>query len=249
VPLDWESEHFQFPVAQLTDAEADSSRLETALVAARRQGIELVVWPAASGRRVPPGLLDRFAGALVDEKTTFARRLLPAGVPNEPISHSVLIEPYAARVASPELITLAIAAGSYSRFRIDPHFPGEKFEAMYRIWIERSVRHELADEVLVARDQNGRQPLGMITLGQTSRCGSIGLIAVHQSARGRGIGLRLVLAGLAWMRVCHLQEARVVTQRANAPACRLYHRAGFRPESVRPIYHFWPRRESRRQAA
>jgi dTDP-4-amino-4,6-dideoxy-D-galactose acyltransferase len=47
-----------------------------------------------------------------------------------------------------------------------------------------------------------------------------------------------------WMRSRGAREARVVTQMINAPACRLYERAGYRQASVQNIYHFWPQTAS-----
>jgi len=137
---------------------------------------------------------------------------------------------------------LSLAAGVYSRFHCDPRFPRDKFEELYRIWIERSVRRELADVVLVARDATEPTSglLGMVTVSAAEAAGSIGLIAVAEMARGRGVGRRLIEAAHVWMRQCDAVEGRVVTQRANLPACRLYERAGYRLSTVEHYYHFWP---------
>jgi ribosomal protein S18 acetylase RimI-like enzyme len=113
---------------------------------------------------------------------------------------------------------------------------------MYRLWIERSLRGEMADAVLVADLSNGTlsAPLaGLISLEETAGTGSIGLIAVAQEARGRGVGTALLAAAHRWMLARGAQQARVVTQADNLPACRLYERAGYRLADVRHVFHFW----------
>ncbi len=61
---------------------------------------------------------------------------------------------------------------------------------MYRLWIERSVRGELADAVLVAganptdrAELIEHEPAGMVTLEESEGVGQIGLIAVADAMR------------------------------------------------------------------
>jgi dTDP-4-amino-4,6-dideoxy-D-galactose acyltransferase len=232
-------------VAQLASLDLDDAALAAALRLARQQGVQLLVWPAGSGREVPRELLDAFAGALVDRKASFSRPLPPV-LANDDSLRAVQfpIVPYTATTASAALVELALSAGVYSRFRVDPHFPKEKFEAMYRLWIERSVNNELADIVLVVPlgDHDGVTDTrlgGMITLSETGGLASIGLVAVAATSRGAGIGSALMHAALRWMQGRGAREAQVVTQLANLPACRLYERSGYRLSRVQHYYHFW----------
>ncbi|MEX0679211.1 MAG: GNAT family N-acetyltransferase [Pirellulales bacterium] len=244
--LDWECRHFGLPAAQLCDPDLNDVALAAALGRARREGVELLVWPARGGRDVPGELLEEFAGTLVDRKATFSRSLppAPAGDDSPPVCQFSM-GAYTAKTPSAALYELAISAGIYSRFNVDPRIPAEKFAAMYRRWIERSVAGELADVVLVASlgDHEGavdERPRGMITLSESSGVGSIGLIAVAAEVRGRGIAAALMHAAHGWMRARGAGEARVVTQLANLPACRLYERCGYRLSRVQHYYHFWP---------
>ncbi len=129
----------------------------------------------------------------------------------------------------------------YSRFGVDNRIPPDKFEELYRVWIERSVRREIADDVLVVTNGAGVESLaGMVTVKVTEGVGNIGLIAVSEEYRGQGIGSLLVQAAHHWMYRRHASEMNVITQRANAPACRLYERTGYSLASVQYYYHFWP---------
>ncbi len=153
VRLDWECDHFGFEAAQLNGEVANDADLAAMLRLARGQGIQLLVWPAPEARDASRAILDEFGGLLADRKATFSRLIAPdldgSELPST-IRHPVV--PYAASTASPALCELAISAGAYSRFHVDPHFSDEKFESMYRLWIERSVKGELADVVLVVPD-------------------------------------------------------------------------------------------------
>ena len=70
--------------------------------------------------------------------------------------------------------------------------------------------------------------------------GKIGLLAVAEQARGRGVGRRLVRQANEWMTLHGAHEARVVTQLANEPACGLYRACGYTLAAVEDYYHFWP---------
>jgi dTDP-4-amino-4,6-dideoxy-D-galactose acyltransferase len=246
VRLDWECDHFSLRVAKLANPDLNDVALAEALRTARSQGVQLIVWPAESSRQVGDELLAEFSGALVDRKATFTRSL-PAGPAgcgrSSPLD--VCVVPYPEANPSAALYDLAISAGVYSRFRVDARLPVERFEAMYRRWIEGSVSGKLADAVLVALADDGHggacgQPSGMVTLSESAGVGSIGLIAVSSAARGKGIGSALIGAALHWMQDRGACTSRVVTQLANAPACRLYERSGYRLSAVEHYYHFWP---------
>ena len=243
--LDWECQHFGLLAAQLTAADLNDSALTATLHVARREGIQLLVWPGPCGRDVPQELLDEFGGALVDRKATYFKSLQPEFGNDDALqsSQGPVVVPYTLKTASPGLIDLAISAGAYSRFHIDSHIPHDKFEAMYRQWIERSVTGDMADAVLVVPWNSGGiahdRIAGMITLSESAGVARIGLIAVAAEVRGSGIGSALMRAAHRWTYARKAREAQVVTQLANLPACRLYERSGYRLSRMQHIFHFW----------
>lgn len=248
--LEWDSDHFGFSVARIA-ADATDEQLQASLAEARARRYRLVYWATAPDRAPPPRLLTDFDGRIVDRKVTFARPLPPGGQPAES-SSGVTIAPFTENECSPDLIDLAIAAGAYSRFAADPQIPRDKFERLYRIWIERSVSGEIADAVLVAsaspsEGRVGAQSVanessiaGMITVTVKHVVGNIGLVAVAETHRGRGIGARLIDAAHHWMAARGAAKTTVVTQAGNAPACRLYERAEYAIQQAENYYHFWP---------
>ena len=231
-PLEWESNYFGVRTSMLAEADLDDDALADALRQARGDGVQLLVWPALGGRIAPRCLCDEFNGMLVDRKATFSKAIRAGGAALDSLPDDELpVIRYTAATASAELCDLAIAAGAYSRFKVDPHIQQKQFEGMYRRWIDKSVQGELANVVLIAALDNGhadtRRLGGMITLAESHGVASIGLLAVASEMRGRGIGSTLMRTAHCWMSARNAHEARVVTQLANAAACRLYERCGY----------------------
>lgn len=243
-PLPWDSAHFGFPVAQVIEPDLDDEALAGALREARRQGIWLVYWPSQRDRTASPGLLAEFGGLLADRKATFVLPDLTSATGRESDGEAgpVLVAELPRGPASTRLVELAIASGVSSRFRVDPKIPPAKFEAMYATWIDRSTRGDLADAVLVASTPEAlgdEAIVGMVTVSVNQGEGRIGLIAVHESTRGRGVGSRLVRSAHRAMHALGAARASVVTQLDNGPACRLYEASGYHLDDVKNYYHFW----------
>ncbi len=244
--LAWESEHFAFPVARLDARGLSDQAVWSELELARRQRVRMLVLTTPPEQTVNADILAEFAGRLTDRKATFARSISPEL--EQHLSRGgkdYCISEYRESMVTPALLHLALSAGAYSRFRVDPRFPAMHFVAMYRIWIERSVRREIAGAVLVARNSNSGGALsGFVTVSSTQTTGKIGLIAVAEQARGNGLGRRLVAAAHRWMLDRGAQRAEVVTQLANAPACALYQRCDYALSEVEHYYHLWPLAEA-----
>ena len=240
--LDWESRNFGFPVARLNARDLSGGCLRTELDTARCANVELVVATTGSDASISQELLDEFAGTLTDRKATFARPLSSAGEAGGSIaSHSESVVSYDQGGVSPELLQLAVSSGVYSRFAVDPRFPRAKFQQMYRIWIECSVRCELADVVLVAPSSGTLD--GFITAALSGTTGRIGLIAVAERHARPRTGKKTCRPGASSAASARRGDTQVVTQLANSPACSLYRSCGYSLASVEHYYHFWPQTE------
>jgi len=237
--LPWDSHHFGFPVARLKGLKLGELELRDGLRSAQRMKVKLVYWAADPGCGVPQRILSEFGGLFVDRKATF-QKTLPALGHESDARQSWRITEHPRTEPAVELVRLAVTAGACSRFRLDPRIPRESFERLFELWIVRSVLGELADVVLVAgRDSSTSDPAGLITVRLTGGQGSVGLIAVHESARGQGIGTRLIQAAHRWLLGRGAGRVTVVTQLDNQAACRLYEKCGYEPAELQHIYHFW----------
>jgi ribosomal protein S18 acetylase RimI-like enzyme len=162
------------------------------------------------------------------------RRVRHTGVP------PIRIAEHPCGSASNAMKRLAIAAGDYSRFAVDPRFPAEAFQRLYETWIERSARREIAHVVLTALAGQD-DVLGLVTIATAVEKCCIGLIAVDEAHRGAGVGRALMVAAQQWMQQHGGQVATVVTQADNVPACRLYEHCGYHVVQQDNTFHFWCR--------
>lgn len=231
--LDWDSDFFGLKVARIVAPRLSTQELSETLSALRQQQVQLAYW--STGRELEADAIARLNGVLADRKTTFAIDLRSLDFTTTIPADTV--EPFTDSMSVPDLESLAIQSGEYSRFAVDPNFPNEKFVALYKAWINRSLRKEIASEVLLIRD--GDRIAGMVTLGEKNGRGDIGLIAVGSLYRGRKYGETLVRAAQRWFVAQGYAYGQVVTQGANTPACNLYKRCGYSVEQVENFYHFW----------
>jgi len=137
-----------------------------------------------------------------------------------------------------DLKNLSLISSQYSRFRRDPRL-ADNANSMYREWIHASLSRKLADDIFVHWE--GDVINGMVTIQKTEESGvaTIGLIAVDESSRGKGIGKRLLLAAESSLVDTGIETLEVVTQGENAAAINLYHQCGFVIKSKQGVYHWW----------
>lgn len=231
--LEWDSDFFRIKVAQITPPNLSQHKLAAIISELKKQDVKLVYW--SSGQECNNDAVSKLCGSLVDRKTTFAIDFSSLDLKN--IITTDMVEPFTDSMPVEALESLAIQSGEYSRFAIDSNLPKEKFFALYKTWINRSLRKEIANEVLVIRDAD--QIAGMVTLGEKNKRGDIGLIAVHKDFRGRKYGEKLVRAAQRWFITNGFEFGQVVTQGQNIAACNLYKKCGYSVEQIEYFYHFW----------
>lgn len=235
--LDWDSTFFGFTVARVLPQNLDFKQLDETLLTMRQENVTLAYWAASPTDEESVAAARRCNGFLADKKVTFvidADEMLQRD--SSTISEAI-VEEYADLYPTPELEALALQAGVYSRFRVDPRIPEGRFVDLYKLWINNSVNKKIADAVLIVRKEG--KAVGMVTVGRKGDRADIGLIAVDDSMRGKGLGLTLVRAAQEWALNKGFTSAQVVTQGENISACRFYEKCGYRVDKVENIYHFW----------
>ncbi len=100
---------------------------------------------------IPTDILSNFGGQLVDHRVEFRKYLQPNSHLKMRSGAEFYIEIYPQSPAADELLDLGMVAGNYSRFQTDQNIPRERFESLYRLWMDRSTKRELADIVFIAR--------------------------------------------------------------------------------------------------
>jgi dTDP-4-amino-4,6-dideoxy-D-galactose acyltransferase len=235
--LAWDSELFGFSVARILDASLRESDLARVLRNLRDAGAVLAYWSVGASDHESATAAGNHGGLHVDTKVTYGLRIAPGDDTCDPTAGASVVD-YAAREASPELERLALQSGAFSRFRTDPNVPRAVFERLYRIWIQRSAAREIADRILVVSEP--RETLGgFLTLRFEGETCTLGLLAVEPGSRGHGYGRLLLRAAHDLCRSRGYSRASLVTQAANAPACRLFEAAGYGIEQRELVFHFW----------
>lgn len=166
---------------------------------------------------------------LVDRKVIYHKKIdsneIPASL--EIISYHNL---------TPHLLHLAILSGQYSRFKLDPQLT-PKFNDMYKLWIQKSLSREIANEVFVFESEG--KELGFVTIKKANQVGIIGLIAVDTAQQGKKIGSCLLNQTEQWCKQNNINVIEVATQMDNEKACAFYTKNGYSIKQIEYIYHYY----------
>lgn len=232
--LDWDTERLRIKTAKI---HTNIDNLPDILSQAKSQQIKLVYWQTPNLENYLHAA-EKYHGILTDRKITYLIDLTQLNPSELEQSLTQSTERYTEQTASPALLHLAYESGNYSRFRADPHLSEQQFQAIYQEWINNSVNHSIAKEVLVIRNLEN-ELLGMATLGEKNNRGDIGLLAVSEKARGQHVGTNLVKSAQHYFLTQQYTHSQVVTQETNIPACRLYEKCGYHKETTEFFFHFW----------
>jgi dTDP-4-amino-4,6-dideoxy-D-galactose acyltransferase len=234
-PLQWDSAHYGKPVGRLTARRLATAELARALEEAEGMGLWLLYWLTEASAVVEPSLLERFHGLKVSGQVRYTRTLTAKDDVAAAAHPQFEVGLDESMTAGPELVRLGIAAGALSRFRTDPRLPPEKCDELYAIWIAKSVSKQMADEVLVARQEG--VPVGLVTLRLRKNGAEIGLVSTDALQRGRGVATALLRFAHTRLRARGIERLEVVTQAENVAACQLYERAGYTIAESGDYYH------------
>lgn len=227
--LKWDSEFFKKRIASISMDSWDDAFLDKNLKRLKEEKIQLAYLFLPEGITLPDVYFIRYKCNLVDRKRVYAFcRLQEKEVPSNVALYNG---------TAFALYDLAIQAGVDSRYHVDPDFPKEDFERLYKAWIDNSLSGVMADYVLVYRMPSGNIG-GFITLKKKGGILSIGLVATDMAYRRSGIGCALMDAAkhYACMNGIFLE---VATQADNLPACSFYEKNGFEKQSQSTVYHIW----------
>lgn len=173
---------------------------------------------------------------LVDKKVDF---LFESNDINVPTSFDSNIQSFnSSKHNKEELLTLGLKSGVYSRFNLDPNFKNNEYTRLYKEWILKSINGKLAFDIPVYVEDN--QIIGFTTILHRSKVlAGIGLVAVKEAARGKGVGMALINQTIQRAREKQYRKIEVVTQLNNIPAVRLYQKSNFSMKQITYIYHYW----------
>jgi dTDP-4-amino-4,6-dideoxy-D-galactose acyltransferase len=229
--LPWDTEFFGFRIGRLNAEHLDDAGLRAARdwVAAERVRCAYFFGDAECATTLACAHTGGYK--FVDLRMEFVLELRgePAVAPRE--VRPAMVEDL------PAIEALCRISHQDTRFFKDSNFPAERARDLYAEWIRRDFR---LHHILVVPGTNG-QIAGYITC-QTEgspAIGRIGLVAVSETERRRGLGRILLAAALHWFHTRGCPEVRVVTQASNIAAQRVYQTQGFRTAAANATFHLW----------
>jgi dTDP-4-amino-4,6-dideoxy-D-galactose acyltransferase len=231
-PLDWDSNFFGIKTGKLDLVNISDDDLFAQLKSANFVEFQLVYIFATHGVNSINEAISKTGAKLYDEKVTYVIDTYDF----TPVSSEFIATCKGAEMGK-DLEELAIESGIYSRFRIDPKIPRNKFEELYRLWMKNSLDGSFATEVFTYEDHGKR--LGMVSVDIRKAEGWIGIIAVNENYRGRSIGKYLIHKAIQYCKDNNVKILNVQTQMLNKVSCAFYEKIGFRVRSVVDVYHLW----------
>ena len=232
--LEWDSAFFGFPVGIIKLTSEPNWEKFILDFHSQAANYSLIYFITSQKLLIPPGILKDFNGYFINQRVLYQKRIGKPGT-----IFPTYIKEYRSSILTPGLLQLALISGSFSRFRIDQNMPVGKFEELYKLWIKGSLEKILADRIYIATRQNNIK--AMVTCTSSDGICNIGLVAVHDSEKGKGTGRYLIQKVEEQANNDGLDKVRVPTQSNNVSACYFYENLGFSPFEVSNYYHFWIR--------
>ena len=231
--LKWDSEQFGYKIVSVHPEAMEFDDLVALIAELSNNKVKLIYFFIDPSDNTSNQSLIRISAFLADEKITFHTQLRQT----KQFDYSSSIIPYKLGYTSEKLRFLALQSGIYSRFKLDTRFVNHEYEMLYNEWIDKSVKKDIADDILVYYKDDDEK--GFITIETQKPIGYIGLIAVDEKERGNSIGKELMNAALAKFIEKGISNVEVVTQKANIIACKFYETLGFEIKNVVNVYHLW----------
>lgn len=233
----WDSEflHFKTGIIKIPSHRCVTIEMLSSIKKdAEHDQYKLLYIMTSSKNSISQDIIDGVKGniTLVDKKTIYSKL-----VSNKTNFSEPHIQSLRQSTISNELYSLALESGKYSRFKNDPLFPKGTFEHLYKIWLERSVKKEIATDVIIYQIDNSIK--GFLTYKINEQSCTIGLIAVSSEHQGQGIGSKLISYLEHLLSAQHIHIITVATQGHNTHACNFYKRNNFQIDEITYIYHLW----------
>ncbi len=233
--LDWDSEHFGFPIAQVTGDAFTRMGPEAVDAWCRDRAIRCLYLSADVGDAETARAAALHGFRIVDVRLAMRRPY--AGLLELQTGPEI-----SAREATETDLGFArrLAARSHrtSRFYFDGNFPRDRCDALYQAWVERASRDPDRRLLIGVVDA---EPVGYMSCGPLgpSREGHGELVAIEERYRGQGIGRALHFAEYRdYAARGALTQLGVISLR-NVVNIRLHEQLGFLTDNVEVWFHKW----------
>lgn len=228
VLLKWDTNFFGFKVGKITFS--DESYLRDTLNEMYNEQIKLVY--GFSKIEIKQEIIKKYNGILIDKKIIFYKT----------IDSIINVESEIATLNNyntidyQNLLSLTFESGHFSRYKRDLRLPDNTFKRLYKVWLDNSLAHKIADKIFIFRRKNIIE--AFVTIKIKNKIGEIGLIAVSSTLRGKNIGSALLKQSENYCFSEGITRVVVSTQEINQLACNFYLKNKYKIKEKINIYHF-----------
>jgi GNAT superfamily N-acetyltransferase len=235
--LEWDSEHFGFPIGRVVGSKLDRDAVARVDEWCHAHGARCLYFLADAGDSETSRVAAESGFRVVDLRITVRRSFRGLGDLgfDEPAGMA------AGEVAEAELDSLrALASASHrgTRFYFDGGFPLERCDALYEAWIDRGFR-DPSRRLRVASVEGtpgGYQVIGPPAADQSR---PLELVAVDPRLHGRGVAAALILSSMRLIQSEGGEETWTILSPRNVASMRLHEKLGFLTERVQIWHHKW----------
>ena len=230
--LTWDSNFFGQKIARISSTSLNTAEAERVRGWVAENSIDCCYFLCDANDENSVRVAEENRMRFVDVRITFEQAIA---------NDFSVIAPGNVRLMQPEDIPILRKIAKYShqdsRYYFDSNFSRVDCDRLYEVWIERSCEG-YADAVIVATMDE--IACGYLTCHlRANSNGQIGLIALAESAQGKGLGTQLVQSAQHWFQSQQVRNISVVTQGRNIKAQRFYQKSGFITSSIELYYHWW----------
>ena len=221
--LHWDSKFFDKVIGKLTLTSDQLPKLET------NNYDVLYVYQSEDFQIEIPNFIESFK----DTKLVFQKKIGTTGssIPDEIKSIKNVGD------HKDKLYELVYLNGIYSRFNLDENFDDADFRSLYRIWMDKSIKLEMADDIFVYLKND--EVIGFVSFTTNELCTKLRLMAIDPNHRGMGVASKLMDAVEQHVKKKGIKYIQIPTQWSNQSACNLYVKNGFQIIHKEIIKHYW----------
>ncbi len=232
--LKWDSDFFKLKIASATLKPTDEELDIIAELKSYKNQYDLIYINTLGDYFLSEKILIDENIKLVDSKVIYFK-----DINNEETHYKDPIILYSNKELDPDLCSLALQSGEYSRFKTDSNFPPGTFERFYTKWLENSINGIIADAILIFPEKDRIKGMVTVSIDKNSELLKIGLIAVDRSSQNQGIGKMLMQNVEKYATRQSIKNIEVATQLQNKQACSFYEKCGYSTKLITNIYHYW----------
>ncbi len=235
--LEWDTDFFGFPVAQILQNRLDEKSVDELYAFCQENKIRLLQFKCDAHHRPSVLLAEENNFHFADVRMTYRQHLGMDSTNKKALPESLSLR-VGCEADIPDLHDIIHDLYTHSRYYFDTNFPRDRIQIFYKNWIEKAIFGQFDDMVWVLCADN--VPVGFCSAkfseGQQV---ALGLVGVAPSASGKGMGTFLMQEILFTLYERNISHVSVVTQGRNYIAQRLYQRNNFLIEKIEIYYHRW----------